>query len=152
MQLIPEVCWNNKVLGKFHTDVLVLQLRHHILGYKMYTGHRPRYVHPRRGGYVARCGGLLDIRGIAILLLVGVGDFSAITQALKWTGMRVAKECTVRMLWGQVVETHSQRNVYACASVAFLSGKISWSVDYMVCIKQDTILEYEQYATNVLPS
>jgi hypothetical protein len=40
----------------------------------------------------------------------------------------------------------------ACAADAFLSGIISWSVYYMVCIKQDTVLEYEQYATNVLPS
>lgn len=42
------------------------------------------------GGYAARCEGLLDIRRIAILLLVGVGDISAITQALKWTGVWVA--------------------------------------------------------------
>jgi hypothetical protein len=65
-----------------------------------------------RGVYVARCEGLLDIGGTTILLLVGVGDISAITQALTWTGMWVAKECTVQMLSGQVVETrHSQRNV-----------------------------------------
>jgi len=56
------------------------------------------------------------------------------------------------MLSGQVAETHSQRYVCACASVVFLSGIISWSVDCMVCIKQDTVLEYEQNTTDVLPS
>jgi len=43
-------------------DVLVFQLRHNVLGYKKYTGHRPRYnpSQEERVGVVVRCRGARD--------------------------------------------------------------------------------------------
>ena len=74
-----------------------------------------------------------------MLLLVGVGDISAVTQAVKWTGMWVASSegmyCANACRIGRRNSSFPTK-CCACAAVAFLYGIIYWSVDYG-CIKQE---------------